>query len=279
MAQTDFTNAYSQMFADMFRLRYQAAGRLRGTVEELHGLVGDAYKFKFMDQVAMQQHGAYGSDIPSSSVTVTAPTISFLDYELKLSIDEFDQLNFNASALQGYAQTHAKALGRREDQFIIDALASGTTQQVAAGGTNMTVEKLRDARAQLGANEADEGDLYCVMHWNNMESLLGQTEYTSSLFNMAKPLVDPQGDDGPFAGFKIIVIGTRANEGGLPLNAGIRSTFAFNKSSAALGYRMDPQTRMVPIEWQARTETLSLMSAGAVVTDANGSVEILCDES
>ena len=279
MAQSDFTSAYSQMFADMFRLQYQAGSRLRGTVMELHGLVGDAYKFKYMNQVAMQQHGAYGADIPARAGTVTAPSISFEDYDLKLSIDEFDQLNFNASALQGYAQTHAKALGRREDQFIINALVAGTTNQIASGGTNMSVEKLREARAILGQNEADEGDLYCVMHWLDMEALLAQTEYTSSLFNMAKPLVDPQGDEGPFAGFKIIAIGDRTLEGGLPLTAGVRSTFAFNKNAAAVGYRLDPQTRMVPIEWQARTETLSLMSAGAVVTDVKGSVEILCDES
>lgn len=280
LSQSDFVSTFSQMFADMFLLRYQAVGRLRGTVRELHGLVGDAYKLKYMDKIQMQKHGAFNADIPRTNVTTTAPSISFDDYELKTSIDEFEQLNFNADALRGFAMDHADAIGRREDQFIIDALSSGATKSVAAGGDNMTVEKLREAYKLLADDEVDGDEMYLIMGSDQHQSLMGETEYTSSIFNAAKPLVNPgiAGLVGEFMGFNLIILGDRP-EGGLPVASSVRECFAFAKNSTTLGYRMDPQTRMIPVEHEARTETLSLVSAGAVVGDARGVVKISCDES
>lgn len=280
--QSDFINTYSQMFEDMFMLNYQAAGRLRGITREIHGVVGDAYKLKVIDEVSMTQAGSQGSNIPRTNVTTTAPTITFADYQLKLTIGEFDQLNFNASALEAYSRSHARALGRREDQFVIDAGtdAAVVTQSVATNNLNLTTEKLRETRALLGANEADSEEMYLICHWNNMESLLQETEYTSAMFNMAKPLVnpDPNGED-PFVGFKIIVLGNRAGEGGLPLDgSGVRTCFAFSRDAITLAYRMDPTTRMVPVPQDARIETLSLLSAGAVVGMPKGAVRVLCQE-
>ncbi len=276
---SDFTSIYSQAFADMFLLNYQGSSRLKGVVRELHGLVGSSYKLKYMDRVAMQEHGVFGADIPRTSVVTTAPEISFKDYQLKLVIDEFEQLNFNADALASYSQDHAKAIGRREDQMVIDAVVAGATKSVAAAGANMSVEKLREARALLGRDEVDSDEIYIVMHWDQMDALLGQTEYTSSIFNMAKPLVDPAGNNGPFSGFKIIVIGDRPKEGGLPKTGDVRTCIAFAKEAVTLGYRMDPKVTMTPVPQNARVETLSLLSAGAVVGDARGTVKILCDEA
>lgn len=280
LAQSQYTNAYSQMFADMFLQRYQAAGKLRGTVRELHGLVGDSYKLKFMDRGSMVEHTATGGDIPSGTTTVTAPSITFKDFEMKDTVGRFDQLNFNASALPGLAEKHAKAIARREDQFIIDACNdSGTTKLVSASGENLTVAKLRDARRLIGLDEIDE-DLFLLVHWNNLESLLSETEYTSSIFNDAKPLVDPGGKDGPFSGFKIIPLGNRPGEGGLPIDgSNIRSCFVYAASAITMGYRLDPETQMVPVPQNLRTEVVSAISAGAVAGDNRGVVKISCEES
>lgn len=280
--QSDFVATFSQMFQDMFLIRYQAVGRLRGTVREMHGLVGDAYKLKYMDQIEMSQHGAFNADIPRTNVTTTAPTISFTDWDLKTSIDEFEQLNFNASALQGFAEVHADAIGRREDQFIIDALAAGVTagKSIADGGTNMTMEKLRTAYKLLADDEVDGQDMYLIMGSAQHDSLLGETEYSSALFNAAKPLVNPglNGYVGKFMGFNLIVLGNRP-EGGLPVAGNIRDCFVYARTSTTMGYRKDPETRMIPEEWQARTVALSLLSAGATVGDDRGVVKISCDET
>jgi len=281
LSQSDFTATFSQMFADIFLLRYQARQRLRGVVREIHGLVGDAYKLKYMDKIQMQQHGAFNANIPSTPVTTTAPTISFSDWELKTSIDEFEQLNFNADALRGFAMDHADAIGRREDQFIIDALDTGATKTVAAGGDDMTIDKIKDAQKQLAEDEVDGDELFLIMHANNYNSLLGQIEFVNNLYTDVKPFASSQplvGFKGKFLDFNLIVLGDRA-EGGLQIAANIRDTYAFAKNSTTLGYRKDPETRMIPVEQEARTETLSLLSAGAVVGDARGVVKIFCDES
>ena len=281
LSQSDFTATFSQMFADMFLMRYQAQKRLRGVVREIHSLVGDAYKLKYMDKIQMQKHGAFNADIPRTNVTTTAPTITFDDYELKTSIDEFEQLNFNADALRGFAMDHADALGRREDQFIIDALDAGATKSIAAGGSNMTVEKIIEAQQLLADDEVDGDELFLVMHSKNYKSLLGEVEFVNNLYNNTQPLAGSSpivGLKGKFLDFNLIVVGDRP-EGGLQVAANIRDTFAFAKNSTTLGYRKDPETRMIPVEHEARTETLSLVSAGAVVGDARGVVKVLCDES
>lgn len=267
---------YSQQFADFFQINYQAMGRLRDSVMSLHGLVGDAYKMKYMAAVSMDQHGAYGSDIPAKNVTSTAPVISFTDYELKLAIDQFEQLNMNASVLQGYARLHAAAIGRREDQFIIDAVVADATKSVAVGTTNLTVDKLREARAKLGLDEV-EGELHIVIHQNNLDSLLGEVETTSSDYNTVKTLV--RGEVDSFMGFKFHVIGNRTLEGGLPKVGDNRTCIAYAKEAVTMGYRMDPNVKVVDVPENLRVETLSSFSAGAKVGDANGVVTIICDET
>lgn len=287
LSQSDFVAAYSQMFAAMFRARYQEVGGvLRGKVRELHGLRGDAYKSKLIDKIQMKKHGAFNADIARSNVTVTAPTMSFENYELKTSVDEFEQLDFNADGLRAQAEVHADALTRREDQFLIDAMVSGATKSVAAGGSNMTLEKLKGAYKELVKDGVRGDKMYVLMHVNNFDSLLGETEFASSIFNTAKPLVNPAfgGMVGTYMGFDLIVVGDygtdqEGNAMGLPVASNIRDCFAFAHNALVAGYRKDPTTRMVPIEQDARTEVLSLLSMGAMVEDARGVVKIECDES
>lgn len=273
-----FVNVYSQMFEDMFMLNFQASGRLRGTTRELHGLVGDAFKMKYGASVSMDQHGAYNADIPIKNQTVSAPTITFEDYELKLAIDQFEQLNFNADALNLYARSHAKAIGRRVDQFIIDAVVAGATKSVAVGTTNLTFAKLREARALLGQDEVD-GVLHIAAHWNNIESLLNETKVTSTDFVTQKVINGGTMDGQTYLGFIFHQLGDRADEGGLPKSGDDRTVIAWSEDAITLGFRMDPKVTMTDVPENLRVETLSSMSAGAKVGDANGVVSIICDET
>lgn len=270
------TAAYSQMFAPSFKANYQASGKLRGTCMELHNLVGDSYKMKFMAQVAMDERTAYGADIPSKDPTATAPSISFTDYQLKLSIDEREQQNINASIINAYTQTHAKAMGRREDQFIIDAVVADATKTVAVGTTNLTLTKLLEAQELLGQDEVDD-EIHIVAHFNNVMSLLSDEKVSSSDYNTVKTLMDAR--IGSYAGFTWHIVGNRTNEGGLPKTGNNRTVIAYATNAVALGYRQDPTIRVVDVPNNIRTETISFMTAGAKVGDANGVVTIICDES
>lgn len=283
------SNVYSQMFSDMFELDYQGMSRLKGTTMERHGIVGDALKLKVMDAVPMSLHGAYGSDIPASNVTVSAPSLTFQDFPLKLSLDMFESLNINANVLQPYARTIAESIGRQEDQLIIDAADAGAGDTVAVNvsgaATNLTLRKLREARKILGTNEVGTADqLYLATHANNLHALLSETEPGSRDYNDVQALIN--GELRYFYGFNIITLGDRTcpstisgNSGGLPKTGDNRTNYAWSQRSIMLGYRMDPTVTLTYVENQRRYETVGTFSAGAKVQLSKGVVKIICDET
>jgi hypothetical protein len=285
LSQSDFISTYSQLFADTFAINYQSIGRLRNTTKELHGLVGDAYKMKYQDSMAMSEYGAEGSDIAATPSTNTAPVLLFKDYELKSTISLFDQQNFNADAMMAFARSHAAAAGRREDQFIIDALSLDAVKEVPVdignGSTNLTVEKLREAHRLLSDDEVDGDEIFLIMGPSQHSSLTGQTEFSNSLYNNSKPLVGPgmAGFVGNFMDATLIKIGNRPQEGGLPGAGGIREVFMFAKNSTTMGYSIDPMTMITPEEQHLRTSVVSALRAGAKVGDTRGVVKILCNEA
>ncbi len=100
-----------------------------------------------------------------------------------------------------YASAAAWAMGRAMDEEIV-AAADGTAYTGVAGGTStsydssntvdvqvgispaadtgLNVGKLRAAKQILDANEAEDGDRYCIINAKQLQNLLGQTEVTSS---------------------------------------------------------------------------------------------------
>jgi len=278
---SDFVATYSQQFTDYWELNYQAQGRLRGLTQELHGLQGDAWKPKIMNSTIMKPVLSYSSDIPASPVSVYSPTMVFQDFENKLVLSEFDVLNMNASPLDAYAEEHAYALARMEDQIKINAATdTGVVTQVIGGtGDALTVEMLTQAFQIMTSNEISGNDeLYLVVDAKSFYQLMQQTEYLSSIFNTAKPLVNPDGKSASFGGFNIRILGDR-EEGGIPKTGNIRSNFAYAKKAITTGYRMDPNVRMVAVQQNARIETLAMMSLGALVTKPKGVIILNVDES
>lgn len=273
----------------MFELDYQASAKIRGRTLEKHGQIGDSLKLKTMDAVAMGVHGAFGADIPSTPVTVSAPVLNFSDFDLKLVLDMFESVNINANVLQPYAGTLALSIGRQEDQLIIDACDADATKTVAVNvsgaNTNLTVRKLREARKKLGEDEIGfEDDLSWVTHENNLQSLLSETAPGSSDFNNVKALIN--GTLNYFEGFNFIILGDRtassaisSNTGGLPITGTNRENYAFARKAVTLAYRMDPSVTLTWIEQNRRWESVGTFSAGCKVSLPKGVVKITCDES
>jgi len=118
---------------------------------------------------------------------------------------------------KGPYQTVAKnAMNRRKDRLILAALggnayagkAGGTTvalpagQKVAAGGVDMTIAKLLNAKQILDEAEAPPEDRYFVCPSESVIALLGTTEITSADYNSVKALVN--GQINSFLGFTFI---------------------------------------------------------------------------
>lgn len=284
-AQSDFIANYETAYQQMFYVKYQATGRLRNTTRLIRGIVGSSFEIPTADQLQMQEYSAMNADIARQSLPTTATTLNFKNWVEKTSVSDFEQINLHASILQMHAEIHAKSVARREDQVILDACTTGAgaggAKVVEVGTSNLTVEKLREAFGLLSKDEVEDNDMYCVIGWNQHQKLMGETEYSSSIFNAAKPLVNPNIAGmaaGMFLGFTIIILGDRT-EGGLPKVGNVRDNYIFAKQAITTGYRMDPTTRMAPDESNARVNMLSKASFGSVVNDLRGLVTIKCDES
>jgi hypothetical protein len=280
---TSLTNVAIQQFEDQFIIEFQGRRTIEGAVQVRNGVIGDAYKWPKIGPAIMELRGAPQSIIPASDVTHTQITTTFEDRILNTPTDIFQQAQVNASERQALAFDHAAAVGRRIDQIIINALAaSGTTETIADGGTNLTVAKLREASFRLNNNDVDPMNRFIVATPSQQSSLLAETETTSSDFNTTRTLVNGMIDS--FMGFKFFYIPDRA-EGGVPKATTIRKCFAWQLRAMGMafaGFEGGQSNPSVTVDWDPLRQswlTISKLRAGASALQAPGIVEIDCDES
>jgi hypothetical protein len=215
------------------------------------------------------------------NVSYSQVTVTLSDYIAAEYSDIFNQAKINFDERQELVQVVSKSIARRQDQMIIDALVNSSTgltvaSSVGGANTNLNLDKLLSAKKQLDAYNVPPTDRFVVIHANNLASLLDETEVKSSDFNTVKALVAGQLDT--YLGFKFITIGDRS-EGGLPLSSGDRKVYAFHKQAVGMAEGMGLTTRIDYIPEKTSYLVASMFSAGAVAIDAEGIVEITCDEN
>lgn len=274
------SNAFVTLFDAEVKQAYQAESVLRNTVRLRTGVEAATHKFpkigKGVATVRVPQ-----TDVTPLNVTYSQVTATLSDYIAAEYSDIFNQAKINFDERQELVQVVSKSIARRQDQLIIDALVgSGTSLTVASsiGGanTNMNLDKLLSAKRQMDAKNVPPTDRFVVIHANNLASLLDETEVKSSDFNTVKALVAGQVDT--YLGFKFITVGDR-DEGGLPLSSGDRKVYAFHKQAVGMAEGMGLTTRIDYIPEKTSYLVASMFSAGAVAIDAEGIVEITCDEN
>ena len=263
-------------FDNEVKHQYQQTGKLRECVTQRTGVTGESYKFTRMSKGLANQKASQ-ADVTPMDIEHSRQTANMENWNAPEYTDIFDQAEVNFDEKQELATTIAKALSRRIDQIIIDSMTAVTYSatpstidegtSVAAGGTGLTVAKLRAASRALSALGVDETDRYMAYTAADRENLLSEEEVTSSDYNTVKALV--QGEIDTFVGFKFKLIDDRT-EGGLP--AGVN--YAWHKAAVGLAVGMDIQTR---IDWVAqKTSWLcnGMMKAGAVAREGNGIVQV-----
>lgn len=178
------------------------------------------------------------------------------------------------------------AMGRKVDDRIIAAffaaadtgkdgstsVAFPAAQIILNGGTNMTLDKLREAKQKFDDNDVDESVRNLVWSPAAVNKLLADTTLTSADFNTVKALVD--GEIRTFVGFNYIM-STR-----LPVAANIRKNFAWVPTSMglAMGMGITSTVDRLPTRNNS-TQVLVMMSSGAVRIVDEGVVEIDIDET
>ena len=276
----NLSTAFVTLFDAEVKQAYQASAVLRPAVRVRSGVEGSTYKFpkigKGVAQVRVPQ-----TDVSPLNVTYGQVTVTLADYIAAEYSDIFMQAKVNFDERRELVQVVSNAIGRRQDQLIIDAIvASSTSNTVASsiGGanTNLNVAKLREAAAKLNAKNVPMSDRHIIIHANNLSSLLAETAVTSSDFNTVKALV--QGEIDTFMGFKFHVLGDR-DEGGLAISSGDRKVWAFHRDAVGMAEGIAPKTEINYIPEKTSFLVASMFSAGAAAIDAEGIVEITCDEN
>ena len=211
-----------------------------------------------------------------STVTCTLQDWNAAEYS-----DIFSQAKVNFDERSELVKVVANAIGRRQDQLIINALAASSTSNVVTedeGGTDtgLNVAKLRAAKKLLDKNNVPMDNRHIIIHANSLSNLLSETSVTSSDFNTVKALV--QGEVSTFLGFQFHVMGDRA-EGGLPIDGSSdRKVFAFHQQAIGYGEGIAMRTEINYIPEKTSWLVNEVFSANAVAIDAEGIVQITCRE-
>ena len=190
------SNAFVTLFDAEVKQAYQGKAQLVGAVRQRRGVEGSTVKFpKVGSGVATAR--VPQTDVTPLNVGFSTVTCTLQDWNAAEYSDIFSQAKVNFDERQELVQVVANAMGRRQDQIILDALAASSTSLTVSndiGGTdtNLNVAKLREAKRLLDKNNVDPTDRHIVIHANGLASLLAETAVTSSDFNTVKALV--QGD-------------------------------------------------------------------------------------
>jgi len=170
-------------------------------------------------EVEGQVVGSRFGDTPENHVPRERRWVVPVDYDIATPIDKFDMLRLNHDTLAPVARAQAHDIGRFIDRLIIEGLLGtnktgqdgststtfATGQVVAAGGTGLTVDKLRSTRELFLENDVDLDSVVIpmVISPDQHTDLLQETETTSADYNSTRVLTNGMIDT--FMGFKFIV--------------------------------------------------------------------------
>lgn len=275
------SNAFVTLFDAEVKQAYQGKAMLVPAVRQRRGVEGSTVKFpKVGKGVATPR--VPQTDVTPLNVSFSTVTCTLADYNAAEYSDIFNQAKVNFDERQELVQVVASAMGRRQDQMILDALAASSTSLTVSndiGGTdtNLNVAKLREAKRLLDKNNVPPEGRHIVIHGNGLASLLSETSVTSSDFNSVKALV--QGDINSFLGFTFHTLGDRS-EGGLAIDGSLdRTCFAFHQMAVGYAEGIGMRTEINYIPEKTSWLVNEVFSAGAITIDAEGIVQLTCRET
>lgn len=270
------SNAFVTLFDAEVKQAYQGKAQLVGAVRQRRGVEGSSVRFPKVGR-GVATARVTQTDVTPMNVGFSNVTCTLSDWNAAEYSDIFSQQKVNFDERSELAQVVGAAIGRRQDQLILDALAaaSGTgtvANSIGGSNTNMNISKLREAAKILNAKNVPSDGRHIIIHANSLAAMLEQTSVTSSDFNTVKALV--QGEISTYMGFQFHVLGDRS-EGGLPIDGSSdRTLYAFHRDAIGYAEGIAPRTEINYVPEKTSWLVNALFSAGSVAIDAEGIVKI-----
>ncbi len=298
----------SQFGANVMHLSQQKGSRLQPFVRK-ESQKGKSQFFDRIGQVAAVLRTGRHASTPQIDTPHSRRMVTLEDYEWADLVDDQDKIRMLIDPTSEYAMAAAWAFGRTKDDVIIDA-ALGSAYSGEAGATavvhpdsqkyaantgaafsNLNVRTLRKVRTIFGGNDVDKSiPRYIACSASQIESLLAQTEVSSSDYNTVKALV--QGEVDTYMGFKFIEIerlnlttstvasATTGAVGSGTSVVGSRACIAWAGDGLLLSTGMDYQSKISERDDKGySTQVYGRMSIGATRMEEVKVVEIICSEA
>lgn len=261
----------AQYVADVHEAYQQRGSKLRGTVRLKTGVQGATAVFQKNGKGAAGKKTRHGN-VPLMNVAHSTVTATLEDWYGADYVDHLDELKTNTDERLVVANAGAYALGRKVDELIVGKLGQASNVVVEAG-TGLTKAKVLEAFALLnGKDVPDDGNRFAVVGAHQWNELLDISEFKSADF---------AGDKYPW------LKGTESRtwlgitwmfHTGLPLAAGTRKCFLYHRSALGLAEGQEVKVFTDWVPEKAAHLVDHLLSAGAVLIDDDGVVEIDCDD-
>ena len=269
------SNAFVTLFDAEVKQAYQGVAKLVPAVRQRRGVEGSTVKFPKVGK-GIATARVPQSDVTPMNVGFSTVTATMQDWNAAEYSDIFSQAKVNFDERNELVKVVANAIGRRQDQLILNALAASSTSLIVTedeGGTDtgLNVAKLRAAKKALDKNNVPMEGRHMIIHANSLSSLLAETAVTSADFNTVRALVS--GELNTFLGFTFHTIGDR-DEGGLPVASSERKLWAFHRDAVGYAEGIAPRTEINYIPEKTSWLVNAVFSAGAIAIDAEGIVEI-----
>lgn len=253
-----------EQFDSEVKHAYQGVQTLRGCIKVRNNVTGDKYDFRVMGKGAATVRTGSSADVVPMGTSHALKVATLVDYEAPEYTDVFDAATVNFDEIVELATTIAGAMGRRDDQSIIDAMAASTNTFVDA---TPGLDTLINASKTLNSKDVPAEDRYFICDENFLAALLGDTTLTSADYATVRAL--QAGTINSFMGFEFKIIPSARAEGGLGGNA-----YAIHKSSVGHAVGIDMNTRVDYVPHKASYLSIGMWKAGSVLIDTDGVVKI-----
>lgn len=270
-------------FDTFVKADYQSAGVIPKTaVQSRLNVVGRFEEFRKMGKVVANKI-AYQDAVTPQDPQFDKVRAEIEKYTCATATDKIQDLTVNIDTKRDLARVVGMAMGRRQDQIIIDSMVGNAGLVIPAGGTNFDFAKVRAVNARFNALAVPPEMRHIIISAEAESALLNVEQFTNNFFTnvgVGPGRITSGTLNGSFTmGLNWHVIPEMPDEGGLPKTGNIRSCFAWHQWSVGLGVGQDMRTE-VNYEFQKTTWLINgIFSMGGINIDNNGIIEIQVDET
>ena len=258
-------------FANDCKLAYQNSSLLMGKVRTRSGVRGNSVQFQRAGKGLASVRPTRQVDVEILNLGYSKPTANLKDYVAAEFTDIFDDTDVGFSERQVLAQTLGSAMGRRQDQIILDAFAAiGSPTEAGASGTAISAAAVADAREKLLDAGVPMTDCCLVIPAQAYAELATDSKVASSDFGTSG--VSRTGHLPPLYGLEIIVLEQRKDFEGFD-TAG-KVGWAFHKMAIGLALGDGPRTEVNYIAEKLSWLSTGILKAGAVAIDPAGIIKV-----